>query len=362
MQTTGTIKCGTSRHRPALRSYSRPLPRQATWAWVEESIWTERMLAALGSGITRGKWYSLIDKIYRPATLQAAWQQVRHRFHPADISGQAVAAFERDAETCLAELEDALRKGNYRPQTADTSAIAMVKDRIAQTALKMVVEPIFEAMFLQASYGFRPKRGAGDAVRDASRLFRQGRTQVVDIDLNGCLADLAHERIIACVRERISDRHVLALVEGWLREGIMTELAGMSATGELKGAVLSPLLGNVILHPLDARLAARSYRMVRYAGRMVVLCATAQDAQAASREVHAWADEIGLTLAPDNVRVRDSTSMGEGLVFLGHRFEAGSMTLPATRELQHLHSFSGGVERVWPPSAATTGTTVILHS
>lgn len=320
------------------------------------------MLAALGSEITRGKWYSLIDKVYRPTTLQAAWQKVGNDLIAAGIGGQTVAAFEPYAADCLVGLEDALRKGHYQPRVVEAMDIPAVMDLIAQTALKMVVEPIFDAMFLDSSHGFRPKRGAGNAVRDADRLFREGRTHVVAVDLNGCLANLAQERISARVRERISDRHVLALMDGWLQRGIMTQLAGMTTAGELHGAVLSPLLANLVLHPLDARLVARGHRMVRYAGRMVVLCMTAEDAQAALCDVRAWSEENGLALGADNVHVRNARGRGQGFDFLGHRFEAGMAPSSMHAETVRPPPSCGRVEWQWQARAIAPRTAVLLNS
>lgn len=187
MQETGPTVLETAKQGPEARA-----PR---WAWVEATIWTDRMLAALGNGVQGGKWFSLIDKVHRATTLQAAWQRVRANRGAAGVDRQSVAAFERHAERYLVELAQALKQGSYRPQPVrrveipkgpgQTRAlgIPVVKDRIVQAAVKMVVEPIFEAMFLDTSYGFRPQRSAKDALREVDRLVREGYTHVVDADL-----------------------------------------------------------------------------------------------------------------------------------------------------------------------------------
>ena len=146
----------------------------------------------------------------------------------------------------------------------------------------------------------------------------------MDADLSRYFDTIPHERLRERVREKISDGQMLALVDGWLRQDIMTELGCWTPTaGSPQGAVLSPLLSNLYLHPLDERMKACGYRMVRYADDFVVLCASAQDALAALREVHAWVEENGLALHPDKTQVGDCRIEGQGSDFLGSRFEAG---------------------------------------
>jgi RNA-directed DNA polymerase len=138
------------------------------WSWVEGSIWTDRMLSALGNGVKGGKWFSLVDKVIRPTTLEAAWQRVRRNRGSAGVDGQSVDRFTAHAARYLQELHDVLKDGSYRPQPVKRVeipkgdgrtrplGIPTVKDRIVQTALKMAIEPIFEAQFRPGSYGFRP--------------------------------------------------------------------------------------------------------------------------------------------------------------------------------------------------------------
>lgn len=368
MQINGTIASEARRQRPAVRAYNSASARNARWAWVETSVWTERMLAALGSDITRGKWYSLIDKVYRRTTLHAAWRKVNEEVQSesahAGIGPHTLETFERQAEGFLAELEEALRKGTYQPQPTGGQDIDAIKDRIAQTAVKMVVEPIFEAMFLDVSYGFRPKRGASEAVRDVGCLLGKGRTHVVDIDLSACCANVPHDRIIERMRDRISDRHVLALMEGCLRQGIMAQLAEATMAEGLHDAMLSPLMANLILHPLDARMTARGYRMVRHAGRLVVLCATAEDAQQALREVRAWTGVNGFSMHADNAHVRNCSN-GEGFDFLGYWLEAGTVPMDVhmqRNELPGQRPSCAPVERMWQVKPVVPRKVVILNS
>ena len=306
------------------------------WGWVEASVWTERMLAALGNGVQGGKWFSLIDKVSRDTTLLAAWDKVRANKGAAGVDGQSVQAFGHDAPRYLAELEQALNEGSYRPQPVKRVeipkgpkqtrplGIPVVKDRIVQTAVKLVIEPIFEATFMDSSYGFRPRRSAKDALREVDRLLKEGYTHVVDADLERYFDTIPHERLRERVAERISDGRVLQLVDSWLSQDIMSGLERWQPTsGTPQGAVLSPLLANWYLHPMDVRMATSDYRMVRYADDFVVLCKSAQQAQGALEEVRAWVQTNGLSLHPDKTHVVDCLQPGQGFDFLGYRFESG---------------------------------------
>ncbi len=304
--------------------------------WTEASIWTDRMVSALGNGVKGGKWFSLIDKVTRPATLELAWQRVARNKGAAGVDGQSVERFAGQSGRYLRELRESLEDGSYRPSPvkrvkipkADGKTcplgIPTVKDRIVQTALKLVSEPIFEVQFRPGSYGFRPGRGCKDALREVDRLLKEGRTFVVDADLKSYFDTIPHDRLLAMVAGSISDGRVLALIEGFLRQEIMTEMAHWQpTTGTPQGAVLSPLLANLYLHALDRLMERSGDRMVRYADDFVILCASEAEATAALRQVTAWVTANGLTLHPDKTRITDSRQPGQGFEFLGYRFEAG---------------------------------------
>lgn len=306
------------------------------WSWVEASIWTERMLAALDNGVAGGKWFSLIDKVYRATTLQAAWARVASNRGAAGVDEQSVTAFAAHAEVYLEELATALRTGTYRPQPIKRVeirkgpgqtrplGIPTVKDRVVQTAVRFVLEPIFEVMFSAGSYGFRRGRGCKDALREVDRVLKAGNCHVVDADLKSYFDSIPHAGLMARVRERIADGRVLRLLESWLTQEVMAGLERwIPSGGTPQGAVISPLLANLYLHPLDVLMAERGYRMVRYADDFVVLCATAEQAHNALAEIRGWVESNGLTLHPDKTRVGDCRGEGHGFDFLGYRFEAG---------------------------------------
>lgn len=294
------------------------------------------MLAALGNGVRGGKWFSLIDKVYRPQTLEAAWQKVKGNAGAAGVDGQSVKQFGFRAEIYLAELEQALKTGEYRPEPIRRVeipkgsgkmrplGIPAVKDRIVQTALKLVIEPVFEREFEESSYGFRPQRGCKDALREVDELIKGGYTHVVDADLESYFDTIPHAALMRQIEERISDGRVLELIALFLSQDIIHGMKRWTPTGGTpQGAVISPLMANIYLHPLDRGMKQQGYRMVRYADDFVVLCRTAEQAQAAHEEVKSWVKQNGLTLNPDKTQVGDCRQAGQGFEFLGYRFEAG---------------------------------------
>jgi RNA-directed DNA polymerase len=294
------------------------------------------MLSALGNGVKGGKWFSLIDKVYAPATLSVAWAKVRANKGVAGVDGQSIERFAARQDDYLAELSAALRAGTYHPQAVKRVdipkgdgrtrplGIPTVKDRIAQQAVRLVIEPIFEHGFAEGSYGFRPGRGCHDALREVDHLIKDGYTFVVDADLQAYFDTIPHEALMARVEDKISDGRVLDLICGWLKADILKGLERWTPTGGTpQGSVISPLLANIYLDPLDKLLAAQGYRMVRYADDFVILCRTREAADAALAEVRAWVTANGLTLHPDKTHVGDCRVPGEGFEFLGYRFEAG---------------------------------------
>jgi RNA-directed DNA polymerase len=294
------------------------------------------MVSALENGVKGGRWYSLIDKVSALATLEAAWKKVWANAGAAGVDRQGIERFEANEDLYLAELAAALRDGSYRAQPVRRVdipkgdgrtrplGIPTVKDRIVQTAVKFALEPIFEATFCSASYGFRPGRGCRDALREVAQLIEDGQTFVVDADLAVYFDSIPHERLMQRVEERISDGRILGLLRDWLAQDILRGLERWTPTaGTPQGAVISPLLANIYLHPLDELMAARGYRMVRYADDFVVLCKSREEAAAALAEVRAWVTENGLRLHADKTHVGDCRIPGEGFEFLGYRFEAG---------------------------------------
>lgn len=331
------------------------------WGWVDRTIWTERMLAALGNGVKGSKWFSLIDKVYRPGTLQAAWAQVQANKGAAGIDRQSVEMFAANEQVYLNELAKDLEQGRYQPQAVKRVeipkaggktrplGIPTVKDRIVQTAVKMVIEPIFEREFLPMSYGFRPGKGCKDALREVDAYLKQGYTHVVDADLKGYFDSIPHELLRTRIRAHISDGKLLELLDSWLCQDIVKEAERWTPTaGTPQGAVVSPLMANLYLHPLDEKMTKLGYKMVRYADDFVILCKSAPQAHKALEEVKAWVEENGLSLHPDKTHVGDCLVEGQGFEFLGYRFEAG-------RRWVRKKSLQGFKDKIRQKTARTRG-------
>ncbi len=310
---------------------------RARWAWVEPQVWTERMLTALETGVKGNQWFSLMDKVYRLDTLAAGWEQVQANAGGSGVDGITVERFAKDCPRGLLALNEQLREGSYRPQPVKRCwipkpgtnekrplGVPTVRDRIVQTALRMVIEPIFEHQFAEHSYGFRPGRGCKDALRRVQHLLDEGCTWVVDADLKRYFDTIPHGRLMTKVKERIADSRVLGLIESYLKQGVMDGLSHYEAgeEGTPQGAVVSPLLANIYLNPLDHATARQGYHMVRYADDFVILCRSEAAAQAALASVQAWVQENGLTLHPEKTRIVDATQPG-GFDFLGYHFERG---------------------------------------
>jgi RNA-directed DNA polymerase len=310
--------------------------RADRWGWVEPVIWTERMIAALETGVKGGRWFSLMDKVDAERTLRVAWERVKRNRGAAGVDRQSVAAFEAHAERYLEELRTDLGTGRYRPQPVKRVwieksgsrdrrplGIPTVKDRIVQTALKVVLEPIFEAGFAEQSYGFRPGRGCKDALRRVETLLQAGHVWVVDVDIQHYFDSIPHDRLMRTVEQQVADGRVLDLLRYMLRQGVMEGLERWEPeAGTPQGAVISPLLANVYLDPLDHLLEEHGWTMVRYADDGVVLCRSQAEAEAALSAIQTWMGTQGLILHPEKTRIVDTRERG-GFDFLGYHFERG---------------------------------------
>ena len=283
------------------------------------------------------RFHALYDRIFRDDILWEAWERVRANRGAAGVDAVTIAAVEAyGVEHMLEELQTSLRAGNYHPKPVrrveipkpDGSkrplGIPTVKDRVAQQAAKLVLEPIFEADFLNCSYGFRPKRSATDAMERLRVGFIEGNHFVLEADIENFFGSIDHDRLLGLVGERVSDRRVLKLLRQWLRAGVLEGgVVTESVTGTPQGGVISPLLANVYLHAFDAEWERSGIgEVVRYADDFVVLCRSRSQAEQARRRTTAVLDGLGLSLHPDKTKVVDLREGKEGFDFLGCHFRA----------------------------------------
>jgi RNA-directed DNA polymerase len=332
---------------------------RSRWSWTEPSVWTERMLTALENGVKGGVWYSLIDKVYAKANLEAAFRRVETNRGSPGVDHVTIRQFAKRSESEIMKLHESLKDGSYLPQAIRRVyipkpgsvekrplGIPTVRDRTVQAALRNVIEPIFEREFAQHSYGFRPGRGCKDALREVDRLLKQGYVHVVDADLRSYFDTIPHDQLVERVKERVADGQVLELIESFLKQGVMDgHETWTSEEGTPQGAVVSPMLANVYLNPLDHKMARRGYAMIRYADDLVILCRTQQEAEEALQELRSWTEQAGLKLHPDKTRIVDMGQMGAGIEFLGYHFLRTRRRLTRIPRKKSLTKFKSGIRQ-----------------
>jgi len=294
------------------------------------------MLTALEAGVKGGKWFSLIDKVSAPRVLLRAFEQVKANGGAAGVDHQTIAMYEQRLEQHTEYLARTLKAGSYQPAAVKREwipkpgskekrplGIPTVRDRVVEKAMQDTLEPIFEREFAEQSYGFRPGRGCKDALRRVDQLLKQGQRWVVDADLKSYFDTIPHEQLLKLIEEKVADGRVLELIRKYLKQGVLEEMREWQPeAGTPQGAVISPLLSNIYLNPLDHLMEANGFEMVRYADDFVVLCRGEAEAQSALAVVQQWTAAAGLTLHPEKTRIVDAAQPG-GFDFLGYHFERG---------------------------------------
>jgi RNA-directed DNA polymerase len=328
------------------------------------------MLATLLENKVRGgKWHTLIDKVCHELNLFSAAHKVVGKKGAAGNDRQTVDDFAEHEREELQRLTKQLGDGTYTPSPVRRTwipkpgssekrplGIPTVRDRVVQTALVHVIEPILEATFHERSFGFRHGRGCHQALRCVEQLLATGYVYVVDADLKGYFDTIPKGRLLEIVQQSISDRRVLGLVQQFLDQGIIEELrTWVPEAGVPQGAVLSPVLANAYLSPLDHHLSEIGYQMVRYADDFVILCRSQEEAEAALGVVRTWVTANGLTLHPEKTHIVDSRK--KSFSFLGYSFR-GTLRFP--REKSH-RKFLDRIRELTPRQSGQSLETIIQN-
>ena len=315
------------------------------WAWVEPLVWTDKMLAALERGVKGGKWFSLIDKVWYLPNLESAWKKVAANRGSAGIDNVSIKHYRRHAAERLNRTSELLKQDKYQPagvkrvwidkagsKDKRPLGIPTVTDRIVQTALRNVIEPIFEVEFCQYSYGFRPNRSCKDALRRVDGLLKDNYRYVVDADIKGYFDNIPQDKLMKIVEEKIADSRILALLNQYLKQKVIDTAASWTPeAGTPQGAVISPLLANIYLNPLDWLMLLQGFEMTRYADDFVVMCKTEKEAEAALETIRTWTTEAGLTLHPTKTKIVDTET--DIFEFLGYKFKK-RMKFPTDKSIQ----------------------------
>ncbi|MFC5471503.1 group II intron reverse transcriptase/maturase [Cohnella suwonensis] len=300
-------------------------------------------------GVKNGKkrrWYSLIDKIWATPNLEEAFREVKRNKGVAGVDGMTIKAFESGLESHVQALQHALRTRTYRskpvkrvyiPKTDGTQrplGIPTVGDRVVQAAAKRILEPIFEEIFLDCSFGFRPGRSAHMALQKIRKDLMEGYTYVIDADLKSYFDTIPHEKLIEAVREEVVDGSVLELIRRFLQAGVLENGSfHLNEMGTPQGGVISPLLANIYLHPLDKLMTERGHRITRYADDFVICCKTPKGAQRVLNSVVQFLEkELGLKVHPEKTKIVNSRI--EAFVFLGYVFRQGRKMSPSDKAKQ----------------------------
>lgn len=323
--------------------------------WSRYPAWTESMRAALRTRQeSKGKWFSLIDRMWDRRQLQAAWDRIDERVkgearnRGAGVDGVTVESFAKRAGEEIDRLAAELKNGSYRPRPVKRHYIPKpgttkkrplglpcVRDKVVQEALRSLIEPIFEVEFLEGSHGFRQERSTETACQWLEQSLARGKVWIVDADITGFFDNLDQEITLTEVNRRIADGKILKLIRSFLEAGVMEEMkVQYTTTGTPQGGIVSPLLANIYLHAMDEELEARHISWVRYADDFLLLCETQEEAEAALEAVRGILQGLKLELSPEKTHIHH---LNVGFDFLGWHYQ-GQQRWPRDKSVKSLRT------------------------
>ena len=308
---------------------------------TEPCVWTDRMLTTLITGVKRGKWYSLMDKLTSEENITKSAEKVIANKGAPGIDNVTTEVYQSNIEHYNKTLLNELKTGTYKPRPvkrvyipkAGTNekrplGIPTVRDRVVQKALKETIEVIFENEFSKSSYGFRPQRGCKDALREVNKLLKEGYLFVLDADIKGYFDSISHARLIKLMEEKISDSRIIELIRSFLKQGVMEEMNySPNEQGTPQGGIISPLLANIYLDGLDKQMESKGYKMIRYADDFIILSRSMNEAENILKEVTIWMSEATLTLNSEKTKIVNMADEGASFNFLGYTFKRNKAKL-----------------------------------
>lgn len=312
---------------------------------MDELIGTRSLREVEGSKKKR-RWYSLIDKIWAYPNLEMAFYDVKKNRGAHGVDKVTIKEYEMKLEHNLRVLQESLRTKTYRakpvrrvyiPKTDGTKrplGIPTVGDRVLQAATKRILEPIFEQKFLDCSFGFRPNRSAHMAIEKIRKDLMEGYTYVIDADIKTYFDSIPHDKLMELVKEEVVDGSILALLEQFLKSGILENgVVHENQNGSPQGGVISPLLANIYLHPLDELMTERGHRLTRYADDFVICCKSLKGAERVLKSVAKLLEQgLGLKIHPEKTKIVDN--LEEPFVFLGYIFKRGWFHSPSEKAVK----------------------------
>lgn len=301
---------------------------------TEPCVWTDRMLTTLITGVKRGKWYSLMDKLTNEENIAKSAEKVIANKGASGIDNISIEDYKRNIEHYNKTLLKELKDGSYAPRPVKRVyipkagskekrplGVPSLRDRVAQRALYETIGVVFENEFSDNSYGFRPQRGCKDALREVNRILNEGNMFVVDADIRKFFDTISHVKLLKLIENKISDSKIIELVRKFLKQGIMEEMNYTdNEQGTPQGGIISPLLANIYLDKLDKTMESKGCRIIRYADDFVILCKSAEEAQCALSSIEQWMNEAELALNEEKTKIIDMSKENASFDFLGYTF------------------------------------------
>lgn len=305
---------------------------------------------------SKRRFHALYDKVYRKDVLLEAWKRVKANGGAGGIDHISIADVEEyGVDKFLQEIQQELIDGKYHPKPVRRTyipkgngeerplGIPIIKDRVVQMAVKLVIEPLFEADFLECSYGFRPKRSAHQALDRIRKDTNRKGWWIVDADIKGYFNNINHDKLMLMVKQRISDRRILKMIWKWLKAGVMEDGKYMeSELGSPQGGVISPLLANIYLHYFDLKWELHYKhlgKLIRYCDDFVIICRTKKEAEHALKAVKSIMQRLELELHPDKTKLVNMWNGNEGFDFLGFHHRRKVSETSKGQKFNETHQF-----------------------